>query len=158
MPRAWGPSDPVPGSSPDAGAWRRALGQRIRRARQAAGLTQEALSEQVGVHPGYLSQIERGMRTPSTLVLARLAEACGCSLQELLGAPPHTGATAPAGGITRAEEVREEGPPAEAPDYPEARRLADELQRLVAGRPAAHIRLLLQIARAVFQHLDRLGR
>lgn len=50
-----------------------AFGQRVREARLAAGLTQEALAEAAGLHPTFISNVERGYRVPTVATLLRLA-------------------------------------------------------------------------------------
>ena len=49
------------------------FGRRVRAARQAAGLSQEALAEAAGLHPTFISNVERGYRVPSVPTLLRLA-------------------------------------------------------------------------------------
>lgn len=51
------------------------LGERIMRARQAAGLNQRALAKTVGVSAMAISKYERGQTTPSSPVLLALAKA-----------------------------------------------------------------------------------
>ena len=48
------------------------IGHRVRQAREATGLTQERLSELVGVTAQYLSSVERGIVGLSVPVLSRL--------------------------------------------------------------------------------------
>ncbi len=60
------------------------LGGQIKRIRKEKGLTQEKLSETVGITPNYLGEIERGVKTPCADVLARLAEALDVSVDYLL--------------------------------------------------------------------------
>jgi tetratricopeptide (TPR) repeat protein len=60
------------------------LGRRIRRARQAAGLTQSALADG-DVTPTYVSRIESGQRRPEATLLGRFAVRMGITLEELLG-------------------------------------------------------------------------
>jgi transcriptional regulator with XRE-family HTH domain len=52
-----------------------AFGRVIRNARQGAGLSQERLAFCAGVHPTYISQLERGMKSPSLEVVGSLAKA-----------------------------------------------------------------------------------
>jgi transcriptional regulator with XRE-family HTH domain len=58
----------------------RALGPNIRRHRMACGLTQEELSDRVGIHYTFLGHIERGNKLPSLPTLARIAGALGTTL------------------------------------------------------------------------------
>jgi len=55
-------------------------GALLRRARQAAGLTQLELAIRAGVQPSVMSAYESGSREPSSATLSSLAEACGVSL------------------------------------------------------------------------------
>jgi len=50
-----------------------AFGERVRKARLAANLTQEALAEATGLHSTFISNVERGYRVPSVPTLLRLA-------------------------------------------------------------------------------------
>jgi ribosome-binding protein aMBF1 (putative translation factor) len=59
------------------------LGQRIRTAREAKGLSQVTLAEAAKISQGYLSQLEQDEREPSLSIAARLARALGLSLDEL---------------------------------------------------------------------------
>ena len=54
-----------------------AFGQRLRAQRHAAGLTQEALAAQAGLHWTYIGQIERGERNLTLKNILRLAEGLG---------------------------------------------------------------------------------
>jgi transcriptional regulator with XRE-family HTH domain len=60
-----------------------ALGQSIRRWRDARALTQEKLAEKAGLDSTYISGIERGLRNPGIKNVARLAKALGLSTSEL---------------------------------------------------------------------------
>ncbi|MFI5915191.1 helix-turn-helix domain-containing protein [Dactylosporangium sp. NPDC051541] len=61
------------------------LGGRLRALRQARGLGLEVLAEASGVSRSMISDIERGTRSPTVLVLARLATALGTTVSRLLG-------------------------------------------------------------------------
>ena len=63
---------------------RRLVGRNVRRARQAAGLTQEQLSERSGFTQQYLSGLERGQRNPTVVSVYELARALGVGLLDLL--------------------------------------------------------------------------
>ena len=62
------------------------LDQVIRELRERKGLTQEELAFKAKVTPGYVAQLELGIRkNPSLDVVRRLARALGVRLGELLG-------------------------------------------------------------------------
>ena len=65
-------------SIPDAG-----LGEFIRRQRQLGHLSLRQLADACGVSNAYLSQIERGLRTPSSFVLKALADGLELSSETL---------------------------------------------------------------------------
>lgn len=60
-----------------------ALGKKIRARRQKLGITQEELADRAGVHPTYLSAIERGERNPALENLYAIATALDVTLAEL---------------------------------------------------------------------------
>lgn len=62
------------------------IGQIIRQARLAAGLTLEDVATRVGVTPGALSHIESGRRLPYPQNAARIAEVLGLPAEEILSA------------------------------------------------------------------------
>jgi transcriptional regulator with XRE-family HTH domain len=51
------------------------LGDELRRARESAGLTQEALADRAGVHRTYVSLLERDKKSPTIALLFRLCQA-----------------------------------------------------------------------------------
>jgi transcriptional regulator with XRE-family HTH domain len=53
------------------------LGEELRRAREAAGTTQEQLADRAGVHRTYVSLLERDKKSPTVAVLFRLCDALG---------------------------------------------------------------------------------
>jgi ribosome-binding protein aMBF1 (putative translation factor) len=59
------------------------LGRAIRAVRRAAGMTQEEVSAVSGLHPTYISDIERGVRNPGWEAITRLADGIGVSLVEI---------------------------------------------------------------------------
>jgi len=61
------------------------IGDRIREARRAAGVSQAALGETLGISQVWLSQWETGKRTPSVEWLVRLADHFGVSMDWLAG-------------------------------------------------------------------------
>jgi len=52
----------------------RAVGQRLRSLRRARGLSLEAVASSTGLSIGFISQVERGLSSPSLRVLALLAD------------------------------------------------------------------------------------
>jgi transcriptional regulator with XRE-family HTH domain len=61
-----------------------ALGQRLVKLREGAGLTQEALAHAAGLHWTYVGQIERGERNLTYKNLLKLARGLGVEPRELL--------------------------------------------------------------------------
>lgn len=64
--------------------WRAIVGGNVRRLRKDKGLTQEQLAFEARLDLTYIGGIERGRRNPSVLVLARVADALGAELTELI--------------------------------------------------------------------------
>jgi len=61
-----------------------ALGAVLKKHRQAAKISQEALAEKAGIHPTHVSLIERCERNPSVNVAKALATALNVSLASLV--------------------------------------------------------------------------
>lgn len=59
------------------------LGLNVRRRREALGLTQEALAEKADLDQTYISGIERGLRNPGIINVAKLAKALQLTTSEL---------------------------------------------------------------------------
>ncbi len=53
------------------------VGNRIKRRRKAAGLTQEALAEQIGLSKNHLSNIERGRYLPTIETMLMICDSLG---------------------------------------------------------------------------------
>ncbi|MBN9319465.1 MAG: hypothetical protein BGN86_11630 [Caulobacterales bacterium 68-7] len=62
------------------------VGRNIERARQAAGLSRESLSAQLGWLPWELEACEKGLRSPGAMEMASLAYMLKVPLSELLRA------------------------------------------------------------------------
>lgn len=62
-----------------------AFGARVRQARTAAGLSQEALAHHAGLHRTYVSSVERGERNIALINIVVLAEALNIDAGELVG-------------------------------------------------------------------------
>ena len=60
------------------------VGRNLRRYRLAAGLSQEEVAARAGMDLSYLSNIERGRRNPSLLMLADLASVFDVKVGDLL--------------------------------------------------------------------------
>jgi transcriptional regulator with XRE-family HTH domain len=63
---------------------RRLLGDVLRRKRQDEGRTLRQLAAEARISPGYLSEIERGQKEPSSELLAAICDALGVRLSDLL--------------------------------------------------------------------------
>jgi transcriptional regulator with XRE-family HTH domain len=61
------------------------LGAELRRARTAAGLTQEQLSFRAGLSRPYISQLERDEKSPTLDTLFLLCDALGISTADVVG-------------------------------------------------------------------------
>lgn len=66
------------------------IGERIRRIRTARGLSVRELAGRAGCSPSLVSQVERGVTTPSARVVYALAHELGINLDSLFGAPAVT--------------------------------------------------------------------
>ena len=60
------------------------FGSAVRARRNAAGISQEKLAERSGLHPTYVSMIERGVRNPTLEVASRIAKALKVGLAPLI--------------------------------------------------------------------------
>lgn len=67
------------------------LGARIRALRLARGETLRQLAEQAGVTESFLSQVERGVASPSIASVQRIARALGQSIAELFATDDRAG-------------------------------------------------------------------
>ena len=61
-----------------------AIGERIRKRRQALKITQQELAKALGVTPQHISGIEQEKRSPSLSFLSKLAEELGVTTDYLL--------------------------------------------------------------------------
>jgi transcriptional regulator with XRE-family HTH domain len=60
------------------------MGEKLKEAREAAGMSQTELAEAVGRHQKDISLYEKGQREPGALTLKKMAQALGCSMDELV--------------------------------------------------------------------------
>jgi transcriptional regulator with XRE-family HTH domain len=110
------------------------IGERLRFYRQAKGKTQAVVAGLAGISESYLSQIERGRKTPTLTLLHRFAKILGVRVSELLGeaATEHDEAVQPVGyAVQRALMT-----PAKllvAPDLPMLRERVDAIWNVWQG-------------------------
>ncbi len=64
------------------------FGENVRRARKAAGVSQEALAVDAKLAKSYMSDVERGRRNPTVEVVGRIALALGVSASVLVEGIP----------------------------------------------------------------------
>ena len=69
-----------------AGSGRQFIGDRIRRLREAAGMTQEEVASSAGIGRVTLVRIEKGEQSPRYETLIALSQALDCPISELLAA------------------------------------------------------------------------
>lgn len=86
-----GPMDPV---EPDDARtqrptpeplWREVLGARLRHLRRERALTLADVAERSGISVQYLSEVERGLKEPSSEIIAAVVGALDTSLEEVTG-------------------------------------------------------------------------
>lgn len=75
---------PAPQPDPAPPLFRELAGEVLRDRRREEGLRLVDVAERAGVSPQYLSEIERGVKDPSSEMLAAVAEALGLGLDDLL--------------------------------------------------------------------------
>ena len=63
---------------------RQRVGRNLKKYRKEAGLSQEALALECGLHRTYVSGIERGVRNPTVVVLEQIAKPLGMPSWRLL--------------------------------------------------------------------------
>ena len=83
-----------------------AVGQRIRDLRRTRAMSLEAVAARTDLSIGFLSQIERGLSSPSLRVLATLADVLGVGIAGLFGAKENA-AAAPDAIVTRERQRAE---------------------------------------------------
>ena len=60
------------------------LGAKITNARKSANVSQLELAEMVGIQQSHLSRIENGRYMPRVDIVARIADALGCKIDDLV--------------------------------------------------------------------------
>ena len=75
--------------------WRESAGRELRRERQASARRLVDVAEEAGVSPQYLSEVERGLKDPSSELLAAMAGALGLSVADLASRVASAGKSRP---------------------------------------------------------------
>ena len=60
------------------------MGEKLRAARKAAGLTQVQLAELVGCDQNHISRWEKGSHEPGVLTVKKMAQILGCKIDDLV--------------------------------------------------------------------------
>ena len=60
------------------------VGKNVKSYRELKGISQEELAFEAELHRTYVSGVERGIRNPTVLIVAKLAEALGVTPSTLL--------------------------------------------------------------------------
>ena len=62
------------------------FGEELKKARASAGISQEELADRAEIHASYVSQLERGIKSPTLGVMLRLANALGLAAWKMVKA------------------------------------------------------------------------
>jgi transcriptional regulator with XRE-family HTH domain len=73
---------PEPAAQPEP-LWREAAGRELRDERHSSGRTLADVAEEAGVSTQYLSEVERGLKEPSSEILEAVSGALGLRLVDL---------------------------------------------------------------------------
>lgn len=98
------PRGPRPADGPEP-LWRHLLGDQLRRRRHEREETLIGTAEKAGVSPQYLSEVERGLKEPSSEMIAAIAGALDVTLIDLTSAVAdelRTAVSAPASALVSA--------------------------------------------------------
>lgn len=68
---------------PTTPLWRELVGDQLRRRRESRDESLRAVSKRAGVSPQYLSEVERGLKEPSSEVLQAIGRSLDASLLDL---------------------------------------------------------------------------
>jgi transcriptional regulator with XRE-family HTH domain len=104
-------SEPADSSATGASSPLDAVGQRLRRARLAAGISVREMARRVDVSPSFVSQVELGRTKPSVGTLYAIATELGVPLDDLMPLAPNAPAAlteepVPTGNGTESESGR----------------------------------------------------
>jgi transcriptional regulator with XRE-family HTH domain len=76
-------SAPEPHDTTVEPLWRESVGRQLREERLSSGRRLVDVAEEAGVSPQYLSEVERGLKDPSSELLAAIAGALRLSIAEI---------------------------------------------------------------------------
>lgn len=96
------PRTPRPKATDPEPLWRQLLGDQLRRRRHEREETLTETAEKAGVSPQYLSEVERGLKEPSSEMIAAISGALETSLIELTSAVADELRSAPASAAVSA--------------------------------------------------------
>ncbi len=115
------------------------IGERLRFYRQGRRKTQAVVAGLAGVTEDYLSQIERGLKTPTIALLHRFSKILGVRVSELLGesAAEHSEAAIPAGQAVQRSLMAYQGEQGsfDPGDLPDLRGRVETAWAIWQGRP-----------------------
>jgi DNA-binding XRE family transcriptional regulator len=77
------PERPAPDRRPAEPLWRELVGRELRAERQDRGERLTDVAERAGVSTQYLSEVERGLKDPSSEILSAVAGALGLTVRQL---------------------------------------------------------------------------
>lgn len=60
------------------------MGEKLKAARKAAGMSQAQLAEAIGCQQVHISRWESGKHEPGALTLKKMAEVLGCMMEDLI--------------------------------------------------------------------------
>ena len=80
------PSSNRTARTPREPLWRHLVGERLRQLRHERGETLDQTARRAGISPQYLSEIERGVKEPSSEMIAAIAGALDITLVDLVSA------------------------------------------------------------------------
>jgi len=79
------PFQPATPTTADEPLWRELVGSRFRERRHERGERLVDVAERAGVSAQYLSEVERGLKDPSSEILSAVAGALGLTVREVAG-------------------------------------------------------------------------
>lgn len=84
-------SDPQDGTDTEEAGFGLRLGRELRQRRRMLDKTMQEVAADAGLSVGFISQVERGLSTPSLASLASIARALGSSIENFMSSPEPSG-------------------------------------------------------------------